>query len=98
MENTMIKSENNIKDIKQKADSKTCFERLNELPDNLVCLNENCEFNLSRACKNCAIVQVIRSRYGSLTLQEIGDLYDLSRMRICQIEKSIIDNFANSCI
>ena len=36
---------------------------------------------------NCAI---IAARTGAKTLQEIGDYYGISRMRICQIEKSIL--------
>lgn len=37
--------------------------------------------------KNCVI---IAAKNGSHTLEEIGLMYDLTRMRICQIEKSII--------
>jgi DNA-directed RNA polymerase sigma subunit (sigma70/sigma32) len=35
---------------------------------------------------NCSL---IASEEGPLTLQEIGDCFGLSRMRICQIEKGI---------
>ena len=36
--------------------------------------------------KNCV---VITSKSGPKTLQEIGEIYGLTRMRICQIEKGI---------
>jgi hypothetical protein len=36
--------------------------------------------------KNCV---VIASKSGPKTLQEIGEIYGLTRMRICQIEKGI---------
>jgi len=36
---------------------------------------------------NCSI---IAAQNGPMTLQEIGDNFELSRMRICQIEKSLL--------
>ncbi len=36
---------------------------------------------------NCSI---IAANSGPKTLQEIGDYYGISRMRVCQIEKSIL--------
>ena len=36
---------------------------------------------------NCSI---IAAQSGPKTLQEIGDYYGISRMRVCQIEKSIL--------
>lgn len=38
--------------------------------------------------KNCIL---IASKSGPKTLQEIGRIYGLTRMRICQIEKNIYD-------
>ena len=48
----------------------------------------NCEKDL-----NCSI---IASEEGPKTLQEIGDYYGISRMRICQIEKSLLQKLRNS--
>lgn len=36
---------------------------------------------------NCSI---IAADSGPMTLQEIGDFYGISRMRVCQIEKAIL--------
>lgn len=38
--------------------------------------------------KNCVIIS---SKSGPKTLQEIGKIYNLTRMRICQIEKNIYE-------
>jgi len=42
---------------------------------------------------NCSI---IAADSGPKTLQEIGDYYGISRMRICQIEKSLLEKLKNS--
>tara|TARA_Y100001938_G_C8067758_1_gene421277 strand:- start:1455 stop:1721 length:267 start_codon:yes stop_codon:yes gene_type:complete len=52
------------------------------------CNNLECRHNLkSQKYKSCAL---IAAEDGPLTLQEIGDFYGISRMRVCQIEKSIL--------
>jgi hypothetical protein len=56
------------------------------------CRNLTCE---KRSCRNwfdseqdlnCAILAADEKPH---TLQEIGDIFDLTRMRICQIEKNL---------
>jgi len=42
---------------------------------------------------NCSIVA---AEHGPMTLQEIGDFYGISRMRVCQIEKSILRKLKSS--
>lgn len=56
---------------------------------NSQCNNTNCRHfvNNSRDL-NCSIYA---AEDGPKTLQEIGDYFDLSRMRICQIEKNILE-------
>ena len=55
----------------------------------LVCKKESCrhwiklEDNL-----NCTL---LASREGPMTLQKIGDIFGITRMRICQIEKKVLD-------
>jgi DNA-directed RNA polymerase sigma subunit (sigma70/sigma32) len=41
--------------------------------------------------QNCTIVA---SRKGPLSLQQIGDILGVTRMRICQIEKKVIEKLA----
>ena len=54
---------------------------------NSVCNEKSCRYNMSNEkYLNCSM---LASEDGPLTLQEIGDCYGLSRMRICQIEKGI---------
>jgi len=38
------------------------------------------------ACNNCCVIKAREPH----TLQEIGDLFGVTRMRICQLEKSIL--------
>ena len=66
--------------------NKTCFKE--HMEKDKSCQNQSCRQWM--ACKkfnNCAI---IASREGPRTLQQIGDLCGLTRMRICQIEKSAL--------
>jgi len=68
------------------------------LVNNQICFQLHEKYNVScqkKQCKNwinypdgknCVI---IASKTGPKTLQEIGKIYNLTRMRICQIEKNI---------
>lgn len=63
----------------------TCYEAIekNQLP----CMRKTCKQWIDYECgKNCVI---ITTQMGPLTLREIGKIYGLTRMRICQIEKNI---------
>ena len=52
------------------------------------CENHECRHNLKSSKYNsCAL---IAAESGPLTLQEIGEFYGISRMRVCQIEKTIL--------
>lgn len=56
--------------------------------DNHPCNQTECRHFLSSEKNlNCAL---IAAETGPLTLQEIGEYYGISRMRVCQIEKSIL--------
>lgn len=72
-------------------EKETCFSILNNLEDSRACVNRKCMFNCSRHKKSCSVVALLNEETGRLTLQGVGDMFDLSRMRICQIEKSIIE-------
>ena len=66
--------------------TKTCFSncRKNKTP----CINKQCRawFKCDKHF-NCTI---LAAEEGPMTLQKIGDLFGLTRMRICQIEKNAI--------
>ena len=58
------------------------------------CPDRSCRYFLhSTEDLNCAIVA---AQSGPKTLQEIGGYYGISRMRICQIEKSILAKLRKS--
>ena len=64
----------------------TCWEtnQVNETP----CRNKECRLWLKcKANQNCTI---IAAQDGPRTLQEIGNLHGLTRMRICQVEKEAL--------
>jgi dimeric dUTPase (all-alpha-NTP-PPase superfamily) len=51
------------------------------------CNKKTCKYWLSHPnSQNCVLIEAAK---GPHTLQEIGDIYDLTRMRICQIEKVV---------
>jgi DNA-directed RNA polymerase sigma subunit (sigma70/sigma32) len=55
--------------------------------------NKNCEKRECRQWMECSKHNnciILASQGGPKTLQEIGDLNGLTRMRICQIEKSAL--------
>jgi len=66
-------------------DEKTCFDLHSFY--GVVCKRKHCNNWIDYPDgKNCVI---IASKAGPKTLQEIGKIYNLTRMRICQIEKNI---------
>ena len=69
-----------------------CFETC--LKNNKCCKNTSCRYWIdSEKSKNCTVVAASE---GPMTLQEIGDIFNVTRMRICQIEKSILGKLKSS--
>ena len=67
-------------------EDETCWQA-NE-NNNTPCKNKECRLWLNcKAKQNCTI---IAAKEGPLTLQEIGNLHELTRMRICQVEKEAL--------
>ena len=64
----------------------TCFKEHKDCKVN--CLNKSCRHWIK--CKKYLNCSIIAAEDGPMTLQTIGDLYGLTRMRICQIEKMAI--------
>ena len=66
--------------------NKTCFSNCKN--SSKLCKNKSCRsWFSSEENFNCVI---LASENGPMTLQKIGDLFGLTRMRICQIEKNAI--------
>mgnify|MGYP003991341083 FL=1 len=67
--------------------NKTCFNKHKDL--NINCKVKSCKHWFScRKYNNCSL---LAAKKGPRTLQQIGDLHGLTRMRICQIEKIAIE-------
>jgi hypothetical protein len=65
----------------------TCFAEHKKR--NLSCEKNQCRYWVDSKCHlNCAL---LGAKKGPLTLQEIGGIFNVTRMRICQIEKTILN-------
>jgi hypothetical protein len=71
----------------------TCFKVLKENGTN--CQRKSCHNWIPfESGNNCVM---IASSDGTYTLQEIGKIYGLTRMRICQIEKEVLERAKALC-
>jgi len=75
----------------------TCFEAHNI--NNKTCNIKKCRYwHDIKESNNCIINKVNSNekKEGDITLQEIGDLFNITRMRVCQIEKSTLKKIKKS--
>ena len=73
-------------EILNAEETQTCFSV--HAQHNIRCESNDCRNWIDSADHfNCAFVA---AKGGNMTLQEIGDVFGITRMRICQIEKSIL--------
>lgn len=80
----MISTDNKQNNV---VEGTTCFAI--QAKHNVNCQRQNCQHWIASAeFNNCV---VLASREGPHTLQKIGQIYGLSRMRICQVEKEIFE-------
>ena len=74
-----------------------CYEHNNKI--NNKCELKNCRYWISnKKSVNCCIVLTQTKNTKQLTLQEIGKIFNVTRMRICQIEKMAIEKLKNKFI
>ena len=56
--------------------------------ENKQCTNKECRLWIDcNSHNNCTL---IAAKTGPMTLQDIGEIFDVTRMRICQLEKKIV--------
>jgi hypothetical protein len=79
-----------MKEDKTVVEGTTCFAE--HAKRKLPCLRTSCRNWINdTGCSNCSLVS---AQEGPKTLEEIGNVFGLTRMRICQIEKVISRKFA----
>lgn len=63
----------------------------------LPCLKQTCRMWLdSPEHLNCTLLAICQNNCCAMTLQQIGDIHGLTRMRVCQIEKRAIEKVKTS--
>ena len=73
------------------VDNMTCFKAHKECKRS--CENSGCRYWIDHEnSQNCTINA---SSNGPMTLQQIGEIFGVTRMRICQIEKTILKKLVN---
>lgn len=70
----------------------TCFSEHKKL--NVICEKSDCKYwHEKPECQNCIL---IAADEGERTLQEIGEMFGVTRMRVCQIEKQILKKLSGN--
>lgn len=70
--------------------NKTCF--FNNLKNNRKCHINSCKYWHDLKDHNNCVLIASRQKH---TLQEIGEIFGVTRMRICQLEKNILEKLKN---
>ena len=69
----------------------TCFKEHQKYKSS--CKKQECRHWIS--CDKFQNCSILAANKGPLTLQEIGDIFGVTRMRICQIEKTVIKKLSS---
>ena len=65
------------------------------MSNNKRCKNKNCRYWIDNSDgKDCTIISAKEN--SNITLEEIGKMFKVTRMRICQIEKRAIEKLKNA--
>ena len=75
----------------------TCFTAHEEC--NKACNKKSCRFwhDMNNESNNC-IINKVNNITEDLTLQDIGDIFGITRMRICQIEKQTLKKLSKKSL
>ena len=74
------------------CENTTCFKAHKDSKKK--CINKVCRYWHDLNHSNNCIINASQEK--TYTLQEIGDMFDITRMRICQIEKSALHKLKSS--
>jgi hypothetical protein len=70
----------------------TCFAEHEKR--NVTCKKKACRQWMESSCYlNCAVIASNKNDEG-MTLQEIGDIFEITRMRVCQLEKASLQKIS----
>ena len=58
------------------------------------CMQKKCRYWHNLDTHNNCIINLVNENE-EMTLEKVGDLFNVTRMRICQIEKNVIDKLRN---
>jgi DNA-directed RNA polymerase specialized sigma subunit len=88
-----VKPKNNQDDLAEIVDGVSCFAAHKE--SGKLCKKSSCRYwHPLEEHNNCTI---LAAREGPFTLQDVGDMFSVTRMRICQIEKAAKQFLKTSC-
>ena len=65
-----------------------CFKYHNKNKTN--CERKNCRYWIKNQNNNHCILNLVEKNNEKITLEDVGKLFNVTRMRICQIEKRAI--------
>ncbi len=84
-----MNSENKSSDVVRNT---TCFAEYEKR--NTTCGKKSCrQWMNSDSNLNCAVIAANRNDEG-MTLQQIGDIFEITRMRVCQLEKASLQKIS----